>query len=79
VLMRNHGVAVVGASIEESTILTILLENACEIQLLADASGAAGAEFDQPCIERLHDTITKTEQYTINFEYLRRRALRQKS
>lgn len=79
VLMRNHGVAVVGASVEESTILAILLENACEIQLLADAAGATGAEFDRACIERLHDTITKTEQYTINFEYLRRRAIRQKS
>ena len=69
---------VVGASVEESTILAILLENACEIQLLADAARADGAEFDRACIERLHDTITKTEQYTINFEYLRRRAIRQK-
>lgn len=76
VLMRNHGVAVVGASVEESTILAILLENACEIQLLADAAGAPGPEFDRACIERLQDTITKAEQYTINFEYLRRRATR---
>lgn len=74
VLMRNHGVAVVGGSVEEATILAILLENACEIQLLADASGSAGPEFDRACIERLQDTITKAEQYTINFEYLRRRA-----
>lgn len=79
VLMRNHGVAVVGASVEESTILAILLENACEIQLLADAAGAPGPEFDRACIERLQDTITKTEQYTINFEYLRRRATRRAS
>lgn len=77
VLMRNHGVAVVGASIEESTILAIMLDNACHIQLLADASGQQGLEFDEACVKRLHDTITKQEQYTINFDYLRRRARRQ--
>lgn len=77
VLLRNHGVAVVGSSVEESTILAIMLENACQIQLLADAAGATGEQFDAACIERLHDTITKHEQYTINFEYLRRRATAQ--
>jgi len=73
VLMRNHGVAVVGGSVEESTILAIMLENACEIQLLADATGTVGEVFDDACIQRLYDTITKQEQYTINFDYLCRR------
>ncbi len=40
VLLRNHGVAVVGATIEEATILAITLENACRIQLAASAGGA---------------------------------------
>ena len=76
VLLRNHGVAVVGASVEESTILAILLDNACQIQLLASAGGGIGAMFDPEPVARLHHNITRSEQYTINFEYLRRRVLR---
>jgi L-fuculose-phosphate aldolase len=76
VLMRNHGVAVVGANIEESTILTIMLENACQIQLAAVAGGGIGTQFDASSIERLHFNITRAEQYTVNFEYLKRKAYR---
>lgn len=76
VLMRNHGVAVVGASVEEATILAIMLENACKIQLLAEAAGGVGEVFKADCIQRLHHNITRAEQYTVNFEYLRRRVQR---
>jgi L-ribulose-5-phosphate 4-epimerase len=76
VLMRNHGVAVVGQSVDEATILTIMLDNACHIQLLAAAAGGANEKFDHGPIQRLHDNITRDEQYTINFEYLKRRANR---
>lgn len=76
VVLRNHGVAVVGASVEEATILTIMLDNACHIQLLAEGAGGIGDEFSQEEIDRLHYNITRPEQYTINFEYLRRKALR---
>jgi L-fuculose-phosphate aldolase len=75
VLLRNHGVAVVGASLEEATVLSILLENACQIQLLAQGGGI-GPMFDDASIQRLHHNITRPEQYTVNFDYLRRRALR---
>jgi L-fuculose-phosphate aldolase len=74
VLLRNHGVAVVGATLEESTILAIQLDQACRIQLLAMAAGGHGEMFDADDIQRLHDNITRPEQYTINFDYLRRRA-----
>ena len=76
VLLRNHGVAVVGASVEEATVLALLLEEACKIQLLAQASGGVGEVFAPDSIERLHHNITRSEQYTINFDYLRRRAER---
>ena len=76
VVLRNHGVAVVGASIEEATILTIMLDNACHIQLLAEAAGGVGEEFGADEIDRLHCNITQPEQYAVNFEYLRRKALR---
>ena len=77
VFLRNHGVAVVGASLDESTVLALLLEEACRIQLLAMAAGGAGAMFDDEQIARLHHSITRPEQYTINFDYLRRRVQRQ--
>jgi L-fuculose-phosphate aldolase len=74
VLLRNHGVAVVGASIEESTVLALLLEEACKIQLLAQAGGGVGEVFSDESIQSLHHNITRPEQYRINFDYLRRRA-----
>jgi L-fuculose-phosphate aldolase len=76
VLLRNHGVAVVGACVEEATVLALLLEEACKIQLLAQASGGVGEVFSDESIQRLHHNITRPEQYTINFDYLRRRAER---
>ena len=76
VMMRNHGVAVVGKSVDEAVILAIMLDSACEIQLLAQAAGGIGDIFDQEYIDRLHFNITRDEQYSINFEYLRRKAYR---
>ncbi len=76
VLLRNHGVALAGATLEEATILAILLENACRIQLLAEAAGGIGAVFPPDVIKLLHDANARPEQYTINFEFLRRKALR---
>jgi len=73
VLMRNHGVAVVGATVEESTILAIMLENACRIQLLAESAGGIGEVFPPEHIKELHDAMTKPEHYLINFQYLRRK------
>ncbi len=76
VFLRNHGVAVVGASLDESTVLALLLEEACRIQLLAQAGGGIGPMFDAASIARLHHNITRAEQYSINFDYLRRRLAR---
>jgi L-fuculose-phosphate aldolase len=35
--MKNHGALVVGKSIREATVLAILLERACKLQLMAEA------------------------------------------
>jgi L-ribulose-5-phosphate 4-epimerase len=75
VLMRNHGVSVVGSTVEETTILLIMLENACQIQLAAMSAGV-GATFDVSQIQKLHHDITRDEQYTINFNYLVRKIKR---
>ena len=74
VLLRNHGAAIVGASLDEATVLALMLETACQIQLLATAGGGIGACFAPERIQRLHHDITQPEQYRINFEYLKRRA-----
>ncbi len=76
VLMKNHGVAIVGTSVEESTILAIMLDSACRIQLLAEAAGGIGEVFPPEVVRELHEDITRPEQYSINFEFLRRKVLR---
>jgi L-fuculose-phosphate aldolase len=76
VMLRNHGVAVAGRTVEESVILAIMLDNACRIQLLAEAAGGIGEQFEADNIARLHETIVRPEQYVINFDFLRRKAYR---
>ena len=79
VLLRNHGVGVVGACLEEAVVLAIMLENACQIQLLAEAGGGIGEVFAPEFVQRRHHNITRAEQYTINFDYLARRTARGQS
>jgi L-fuculose-phosphate aldolase len=74
VLMRNHGAAVVGASIAESVILTIMLEQACKIQLLVESAGGPGETFPKQDVQQLYQKIVHPEQYRVNFDYLRRKA-----
>jgi L-fuculose-phosphate aldolase len=76
VLLKNHGIAAVGRSIEEATITAILLENAAMIQLIAEAAGDAAPELPREDIEALRQEISGHEQFTINFDYLVRRVLR---
>jgi L-fuculose-phosphate aldolase len=76
VLMRNHGVAVTGRSIDEAVVLALLLEDACKIQLMTEAAGGVGECFSVEDIQRLHDTVTRPEQFSVNFEFLRRKVQR---
>ena len=75
-LMRNHGVVVVGASVEESTVLAIMLENACEIQLKAEAAGGIGEMFAPEVVDRLYQALIQPEHYFINFNYMLRQLQR---
>jgi L-fuculose-phosphate aldolase len=76
VLLRSHGVATVGRSIEEATIVTLMLENAAMIQLIAEAAGETLPDLPRADIEALRAEITAPEQFTINFDYLARRVRR---
>ena len=72
--LKNHGVVVGGRSIEESVILSIMLENACRIQILAESAGDLAPEFSREDIAQLHDKLSRPEQHGVNFDYLARRA-----
>ena len=50
-IMRNHGAAVVGETVEEATMRAVLLERAAQFQVLAQSIG--GSPFaDDPVFER---------------------------
>jgi L-fuculose-phosphate aldolase len=75
-LLRSHGVATVGHSIEEATIVTLMLENAAMIQLTAEAAGDTLPDLPHADIAGLCEELSPHEQFTINFEYLARRLAR---
>jgi L-fuculose-phosphate aldolase len=79
VLLKNHGVVVTGATIEEAVIGVIMLENGAKVQLLAEAAGEVAPEFPRDDIEKLQHDITRPEQFVINFDYLARRVQRRGS
>ena len=76
VLLKNHGIVVTGASIEEAVIGTIMLENGAMVQLLAEAAGDPAPEFPREDIEKLKRDISQLEQFKVNFDYLARRVAR---
>ena len=71
VLLQNHGLVTVGASIQEATMLAIHLERACKSQLLVEACGGATR------LSTAEDAKTKQgriiPQYAKVFEYLERK------
>jgi L-fuculose-phosphate aldolase len=73
VLLKNHGVAVIGATIEEAVIGAISLENAAMIQMVTEASGTPAADFSDADIATLAANLSRPEQFAINFEYLARK------
>ncbi|MGV6875769.1 class II aldolase/adducin family protein [Pseudochelatococcus sp. B33] len=76
VLMKHHGIACTGSTLEECIIGAIMLENAAQIQLAAEATSGSASLFPEEDIAALKDSLGKQEQFTINFDYLARRARR---
>jgi len=75
-LLKNHGVVVVGASIEEAVVTVIMLELAAKVQLLAEAAGDVAPEFPPADIAKFKKEISEARQFTVNFDYLARRLAR---
>ncbi len=76
VLLKNHGVVIAGATIEETVIRIIMLENGAQIQMIAEAAGETAPEFPREDIEKLKHDISRPDQFAVNFDYLVRRAKR---
>lgn len=76
VMMRGHGVAVGGVSVEEAVIRTLTLENACHDQVFSLAIGGEPVTFATEDIESLRANLDGREQYVVNFDYLVRKARR---
>jgi ribulose-5-phosphate 4-epimerase/fuculose-1-phosphate aldolase len=72
--LKNHGTAVTGKSIEEAVIGAIMLEHAARIQLAVEATGQPAAEFSPADVDKLKAELSTPEQFTVNFDYLSRRA-----
>ena len=73
VLMKNHGIAVACASIEEAVVSAIMLEDAARVQMIAEAVGELAPEFSNDDIAGLRDQLSKPDQFAVNFNYLVRR------
>lgn len=76
VLLKNHGVVVATRSIEETVISAIMLEKAAMVQMATEAVGEPAPEFPAEEIDKFKNEIGKPEQFTINFNYLVRKAKR---
>lgn len=76
VLLRAHGVVVASASLPETVIRCVMLEEAARIQLLAEAAGIEAPDFPPEDVAKLRDALSQPEQFAINFAYLVRKARR---
>lgn len=76
VIMRSHGIAMAGPTVEQAVVQCIMLEEAARIQLLATAGGLDPWEFPDEDVAALRDKLMRPDQFTVNFNYLLRRAKR---
>ncbi|HYZ62201.1 MAG TPA: class II aldolase/adducin family protein [Acetobacteraceae bacterium] len=74
VLMRAHGLAMTGRSIEEAVVGCIMLEEAARVQLLAEAAGIVVPDFPADDVARLRRNLMNPDQHLVNFAYLARAA-----
>ena len=73
-LMRAHGVAMTGRTLEEAVIGCVMLEEAAQVQLIAEAAGLDAADFPPEDVAQLRRKLMSPEQHSVNFAYLARQA-----
>jgi ribulose-5-phosphate 4-epimerase/fuculose-1-phosphate aldolase len=74
-LLQNHGVVLAAGSIEEVTMLSIMLEEACKAQLIAMAAGSFRSTPQGEALEK-QKTIYSPERSRLVWEYYSRRVPR---
>jgi L-ribulose-5-phosphate 4-epimerase len=74
-LMQNHGVVLAAGSIEEVTMLSIMLEKACQAQLIAMAAGNFRSTPQEEALEK-QQTIYSPDRSRLVWEYYSRKAPR---
>ena len=74
-LMQNHGVVLAGGSIEEATMLAVMLEKACQAQLTAMAAGTFRVTPPWEALEK-QQSIFRPDRSRLVWEYYSRKAPR---
>lgn len=75
VLLANHGFLCATASVEETAYLSMLIESAAQMQLLAESTGSI-KELDVELARESHDFLLRPEIVRSSFAMFARRALR---
>jgi L-fuculose-phosphate aldolase len=79
VLLKNHGLVMTGANLEEAVVLCIMIEEAARVQLLAEGAGTLAPEFPREDVFRLREKLLRPDQFIQNFAYLARKAAKSQS
>ncbi len=74
-LLRNHGIVTAGRTVEEAVYLAVFLENACWMQVMAEAAGGP-ALVTPPDEAMAKKRISRPENQTNFFNYMVRRVRR---
>lgn len=76
VFLSNHGLATVGASVEEAAYMALCFERAAMMQIRARAVGPL-APLDGELAQEAHDYLTHPTMISVQFNRFARRALHQ--
>lgn len=74
VVMKNHGLVMACATVEEAIVLCVTIEEAARIQLLVDSAGGAAPEFPADDVAKLRAAQLMPGMINANFAYLGRQA-----
>jgi len=74
VSLKSHGLVMACRSIEEAIVFTVMLEEACRIQLLVEAAGGAAPEYPPADVALLREAQASPAMVNANFAYLGRLA-----
>jgi len=76
VLLKNHGGLIIGSSLRQAVVLAIVLERACQLQLLAESTGKPYAASSVADVEGKQDYIYSGVSLKSYWDHAVRRARR---